>query len=133
MRAIPVDVSAFTGFMCVEPPTRKVDLRTGEVRKDTASGLDLFVVSVVAIRPGDPSVIKISVPGEMPGIVVGTPVRITGLEAAAWDVEGRSGVAFRATAVSAADAPSPGASAGPGGPDAAGRRPGMPPRGGDGN
>lgn len=107
MKSIPVDVSVFSGFMCVEPPARKVDLRTGEVRKDTASGRDLFVVSVVAIRPGDPSVIKISVPGDMAGLMVGTAVRIVGLEATAWDVDGRSGVAFKATSVVPADAPAP--------------------------
>ena len=39
MRAIPVDVAAFTGFACVMLPEPKlIDQETGEVRKDRRTG-----------------------------------------------------------------------------------------------
>jgi hypothetical protein len=131
VRAIPVDVNVFGGFMCVHPPEVKANPRTGEVRKDAASGESVFVVGVVAIRGKDSSVIQVSVPGEPKGLGVGTALRLVGLEAVPWDVEGRSGVSFRATAVVPAD--SPGSDPG------AGRRPvvvppaGAPARGGEAN
>jgi hypothetical protein len=65
----------------------------------------VFVVGVVAIRGKDSSVIQVSVPGEPKGLGVGTALRLVGLEAVPWDVEGRSGVSFRATAVVPMDAP----------------------------
>jgi hypothetical protein len=100
MRSIPVDVSAFTGFMCVNPPEPKVaNLDTGEVRKDRVSGQTMFVVGVVAMRGRDSSVIQVNVPGEPGGLGVGTALRLVGLEAAPWDRDGRSGVSFRAVAV----------------------------------
>jgi hypothetical protein len=94
-----VDVSVFGGFMCVNPPEVKANPRTGEVRTDTATGLPVFVVGVVAIRGRDSSVIQISVPGEPVGLGVGTALRLVELEAVPWDVEGRSGVSFRAAGV----------------------------------
>jgi len=132
MRAIPVDVSVFGGFMCVNPPEVKSNPRTGEVRTDTASGLPVFVVGVVAIRGRDSSVIQIAVPGEPQNLIVGTAVRLVGLEAVPWDVEGRSGVSFRAGAVLPVEVPSPEPVAGPGRrpPGAPGTGPG---RGGEGN
>jgi hypothetical protein len=100
MRSIPVDVNAFTGFMCVNPPEPKVaNLDTGEVRKDRASGQTMFVIGIVAMRGRDSSVIQVQVPGEPKGLSVGTALRLTGLEGAPWERDGRSGVSFRAVAV----------------------------------
>ena len=99
MRSIPVDVNAFTGFMCVNPPEPKVaNLDTGEVRKDR-DGNTLYVVGVVAMRGRDSSVIQVTVPGEPKGLGMGTALRLHALEAVPWDREGRSGVAYRAAAV----------------------------------
>jgi hypothetical protein len=123
VRSIPVDVSSFGGFMCVHPPEPKANPQTGEVRKDTATGLTVYVVGVVALKGKDSSVIQISVPGEPVGLVVGSPVRLVDLEAVPWDVDGRSGVSFRASAVGILE---PGQAAG------AARRPvSAPARGGD--
>jgi hypothetical protein len=120
-----VDVNVFGGFMCVHPAEVKANPRTGEVRKDAVSGESVFVVGVVAMRGKDSSVIQVSVPGEPKGLGVGTALRLVGLEAVPWDVEGRSGVSFRATAVLPVEG------GGPGDPGA-GRRPvGAPARGGD--
>jgi hypothetical protein len=99
MRSIPVDVSAFGGFMVVNPPEVKTNTRSGEVKVDVASGLSVFVVGIVAIRGKDSSVVQVAVPGEPDGLTVGTAVRLVGLEAVPWEIEGRSGVTFRASAV----------------------------------
>lgn len=103
-----MDVTAFGGFMCVNPPEVKSNPRTGEVKTDTASGLSVFVVGVVAIRGRDSSVIQVAVPGEPKGLVVGSALRLLELEAVPWDVDGRSGVTFRAAGIVPADAPDPG-------------------------
>jgi len=103
MRAIPVDLGAFGGFMCVSPPEIKANPRSGEIRKDVATGLPMFVVGVVAIRGKDSSVIQVMVPGEPMGLSVGSALVLTGLEAVPWEIEGRSGVSFRAAAVSGRD------------------------------
>jgi hypothetical protein len=89
--------------MCVSPPEVKANPRTGEVRTDTATGLPVYVVGVVAIKGRDSSVIQVAVPGEPGGLVVGSALVLTGLEAVPWDVEGRSGVSFRASAVTGAE------------------------------
>ena len=100
MRAIPVDVAAFTGFACVMLPEPKlVDIETGEVRKDRRSGQTVYVVGVCAMRGRDSSVIQVSVVGEPAGLVLGGPVQVNELEASPWDRDGRSGVAWRASAV----------------------------------
>lgn len=99
MRSIPVDVSMFGGFMCVNAPEIKANPTTGEVRKDVATGLPMYVVGVVALKGKDSSVIQISVPGEPEGMTVGSAVRVVGLEAVPWSVGDRSGVSFRASAL----------------------------------
>ena len=112
--------------MCVNPPEPKANPTTGEVRKDTATGLPVFVVGVVAIKGRDSSVIQVSVPGEPVGLGVGSALRLVDLEAVPWDVDGRSGVSFRASAVVAME-PTPA-----GGAPAGARRPvAAPARGGD--
>lgn len=115
MRVIPVDVQVFAGWMCVNPPEPKIgDPATGEVKKDR-EGNTLYVVAVVAMRGKDSSVIQVTVPGEPKGLLIGMPLRLIGLEAVPWDVDGRSGVSFRSSAVvPAAGVEAPVAGRGPG-------------------
>src|SRR5689334_23259813 len=97
MRAIPVDVAAFTGFACVMLPEPKlVDMDTGEVRKDRRTGQTVFTVGVCAMRGRDSSVIQVSVVGEPAGLMLGASLELAELEATPWDRDGRSGVAWRA-------------------------------------
>jgi hypothetical protein len=120
MRSIPVNVEAFAGFVCVAlPEPRVANQQTGEVRKDRTSGEVLYSVGVCAIRGRDSSVIQVSVAGEPRGLSVGAPVRLVDLEASSWDIDGRSGVAWRAASVV------PATGAAPQGPtDGTARRPG---------
>jgi hypothetical protein len=116
MRSIPVNTEAFAGFVCVAlPEPRVANQETGEVRKDRASGQVLYSVGVCAIRGRDSSVIQVSVAGEPRGLSVGAPVRLVELEASSWDIDGRSGVAWRAASVMPAN--------GTNAPDGSGRRP----------
>lgn len=92
--------SAFAGLVCVMAPEAKlVDLDTGEVKKDRRSGQTVWTVGVCAMRGRDSSVIQIAVVGEPAGLGVGMPVRVLDLEAAPWERDGRSGIAWRAQAV----------------------------------
>ncbi|NLT56599.1 MAG: hypothetical protein GXX79_18955 [Actinomycetales bacterium] len=107
MRSIPVKESAFAGLMCVMAPEPKlVDVKTGEVKRDQATGQTVWTVGVCALRGRDSSVIQISVVGEPRGLSVGMPLRVVDLEATPWEREGRSGIAWRAGQVlSATEAP----------------------------
>ena len=107
--------SAFAGFMCVMAPEAKVvDTATGEVRKDRRTGATVFTVGVVAIRGRDSSVIQVAEVGEPSGVAVGTPVRVSELEASPWEHDGRSGIAWRAASIVPATGPVAGAAVRPG-------------------
>jgi hypothetical protein len=106
MRSIPVDVTAFTAWLCVaaaEP--RLVDAVSGEVRRDRQSGRTVYSVGLCGLRGRDSSVVQVSVVGEPVGLVVGAPVVPVGLEASPWERDGRSGVAWRAAQLHPAGRP----------------------------
>jgi hypothetical protein len=114
MRSIPVKESAFVGLVCVMAPEAKlVDLDTGEVKKDRRSGQTVWTVGVCAMRGRDSSVIQVAVVGEPAGLGVGMPVRVVELEAAPWERDGRSGIAWRAQAILPAAAAIPSPAGGP--------------------
>ena len=103
MRSIPVDISRLTGFMCASAPEVRVDPTTGEVRTDRASGQSLYLVGVVVKLAGTrlAYVLDVQVAGEPVGVVEGQPVRVFDLEARPWEVDGRSGMSYRASAITA--------------------------------
>lgn len=133
MKSIPVDVRVFEGFLITMLPEPRIgNLATGEVRKDRATGETVYQVGVVAMRGRDSSVLQVSVVGEPKGLGVGMQVRVVDLEGSPWEVEGRSGVAWRAGSVTPMPPGGPvsdsGPSvarrlAGPGGPSAPGSGP----------
>ncbi|MCD5313567.1 SCO3933 family regulatory protein [Kineosporia babensis] len=122
MRTIPVNVSAFEAWLCVMlPEPRVANPDTGELRKDRETGQTMYSVGVCAIQGRNSSVIQVTVVGEPQGLILGAPVRVSDLEATPWDRDGRSGVAWRASALAPMQAPAGGrpssssaASAGPG-------------------
>ena len=106
MRTIPVDVSAFEAWLCVMlPEPRVANLETGELRKDRETGKTMYQVGVCAIQGRNSSVIQVTVVGEPQGLTLGAPVRVVDLEATPWDRDGRSGVAWRASALAPLQAP----------------------------
>lgn len=103
MRSIPVDISRLTGLMCASAPEIRVDPTTGEIRTDRASGQPLYLVGVVVKLAGTrlAYVIDVQVAGEPVGVAEGQPVRVYDLEARPWEVDGRSGMSYRASAITA--------------------------------
>lgn len=103
MRSIPVDISRLTGLMCASAPEIRVDPTTGEIRTDRASGQPLYLVGVVVKLAGTrlAYVIDVQVAGEPVGVAEGQPVRVFDLEARPWEVDGRSGMSYRASAITA--------------------------------
>ncbi|MEU4999719.1 hypothetical protein [Streptomyces sp. NPDC021622] len=100
MQNIPVDVRRLGTLMCVVPPEPRVNQETGEIRKDR-DGNSIYVVGVSVRQQGNrrADVIEVAVPGEPMGIAEGIRVTVADLVAVAWEIDGRKGTSFRASAV----------------------------------
>ncbi|GAA0931079.1 SCO3933 family regulatory protein [Streptomyces rhizosphaericus] len=116
MQSIPVDTSRLGVLRCAVGPEPKIaDFESKEVKKDR-DGNTIYTVAVTVRQDGRRvSVIEIAVPGEPKGVVEGSEVRVTGLEAFAWSMGDRHGVSFRASAITPVPASSATTSAGKGG------------------
>lgn len=106
MRTIPIDVGKLDGFTLALVPAPYTDRDTGEARKDRDSGLPLYLVGVNVSNPEarEAYSLMIQVPGEPAGLELNQVVRVYDLTASPWDRDGRSGVTYRASAVTAANA-----------------------------
>jgi len=106
LRRFPLDVSRLTGFTCVWAPEVRVDRVSGEVRTDRATGQPTYSVGVACRIPDEreADVLDIQVIGAPVGLVEGAAVRVFDLELRPWEVDGRSGFSFRASAITI-DAP----------------------------
>ncbi|NUK01726.1 hypothetical protein HRW16_07145 [Streptomyces lunaelactis] len=115
MKNIPVDITRLGTLMCVVPPEPRVDQETGELRKDREGNV-IYVVGVSVRQQGNrrADVIEVAVPSEPAGLAEGMRVQVADLVAVAWEIDGRKGTSFRASAVTAA-APVPAPAAGTGG------------------
>jgi hypothetical protein len=104
---LPIDTSRLQ-FLVVAPaePLRQYEegkpREAWAVRKD-ANGELLWRSQLVALGDGEAEVIRVAVPGD-PNVAQGEMVRVEGLTAQAWEMEGRSGMAFRATAIRSSSA-----------------------------
>ena len=65
-----------------------------------ANGEILWRVQLVALGDGEADIIRVSVAGD-PKLSQGELVRVEGMTAQAWEMDGRSGMAFRANAIRA--------------------------------
>jgi hypothetical protein len=99
---LPIDTSRLQ-FLVVSgaEPLRKFE--EGKPRETWAPRVDengevLCRVQLVALGDGEAQIIRVSVPGD-PGVSQGEMVRVEGMTAQAWEMEGRSGMAFRAVAI----------------------------------
>ncbi|MEY9486262.1 hypothetical protein RKD26_002056 [Streptomyces calvus] len=107
MRVIPVDTSAATLLVTKLPEVKVRDRQTGEVAVDPVTNDRLMVLELVFIAEGGSDMIKVTVPekGIGEGLIMGTPVFMTGLVARPWESEfggrTRHGIAYRADAVMA--------------------------------
>jgi hypothetical protein len=62
------------------------------------NGAVLWRVQLVALGDGAAQIMRVSVAGD-PGVTQGEMVRVEGMTAQAWEMDGRTGMAFRATAI----------------------------------
>jgi hypothetical protein len=109
IRNIPVDVGRLAGFTCTVGPQPYADWESGEARTDRETGLPLYQVGVTVRLVGtrEAEVITIQVPGEPVGLVEDERVTVYDLAVAYWSREGRSGLTYRASAITHANAPAP--------------------------
>jgi hypothetical protein len=85
-------------FTCTRVPEPRANFETGQPRIDKATGLPLWQVQVMALDESGGDVIAVTVAGE-PKVTPGRAVTITDLVALPWSQDGRSGIAYRADAI----------------------------------
>jgi hypothetical protein len=85
-------------FTCTRAPEQRVNFDTGQPRVDKATGLPLWLVQVMALDQSGGDVISVTVAGE-PKVSTGRAVTVTNLVALPWSQDGRSGIAYRADAI----------------------------------
>ncbi|WNI31374.1 hypothetical protein [Streptomyces sp. ITFR-6] len=86
--------------LCVVPPEPRLNPETGEARKDR-EGNPVWVVGVAVrqLEKRRADVLEIAVSGEPPGLTEGARVVVVDLVATVWEIDGRHGVSYRASAV----------------------------------
>ncbi|WP_157520835.1 SCO3933 family regulatory protein [Herbidospora daliensis] len=101
MRNIPVDLSALSFVVAGEAEAKIVDRATGEIKRD-AEGRELYTVPLLP-KPNDDRrnpVIVVTFPSAtFPSLPEGVQVRPVGLAAFFWQMNGRSGLGFRAETI----------------------------------
>jgi hypothetical protein len=103
MKTIPVDASRLTALVgaAVEPATTP----SGQQRTDR-TGKPLFNVPIVVVVEGAaPDTLTVRVPGPIGQMAPLTQVRLVGLIARPWQMDGRAGVSFSAQAVQPVQSP----------------------------
>jgi hypothetical protein len=102
---LPIDTSRLQFLVVSEAePLRKFE--EGKPRESWAPRVDengevLNRVQLVALGDGEAEIIKVALPGD-PGVKQGEMVRVDGMTAQAWEMDGRNGMSFRATAIRSA-------------------------------
>jgi len=99
---LPIDTSRlqFLVVAAAEPLKKYED---GKPREAWAPRVDgngevLWRVQLVPLGDGEADIIRVAVPGD-PALSQGEMVRVEGLTAQAWEMDGRNGMAFRAQSV----------------------------------
>jgi hypothetical protein len=99
---LPIDTSRLK-FLVVAPAELLKQYEEGKPREAWAPRTDvngevLWRVQLVALGDGEAEIIRVAVPGE-PNVGQGEMVGVDGLTAHAWEMDGRSGMAFRCQAI----------------------------------
>ena len=99
----PIDVSKLT-FIAGSDPVGVTDPE-GRQRSDKATGQLLWGLDLVALGGEDGAEVwPVRIAGEPKGISTGQPVRVEGLTAQTWEIDGRHGISFRARRLEASGA-----------------------------
>lgn len=99
-----IDTSG-TRFIVTRAPEPRLNFETGAPKVDTATGMPMYATQVLALDDSGGEVLIVTVAGD-PKVTVTQPVSVVGLVAIPWAQGDRSGVAFRADALTAATASS---------------------------
>src|ERR671935_778217 len=104
---LPIDTSRLK-FLVVAPAEPLRQYEEGKPREAWAPRMDssgevLWRVQLVALGDGEAEIIRVAVPGD-PNVGQGEMVRVDGMTAQAWEMDGRSGMAFRAQAIGSVSA-----------------------------
>src|SRR5450755_2686160 len=96
---LPIDTSRLQ-FLVVAPAEQLRKFEEGKPREAWAPRTDvngeiLWRVQLVALGDGEADIIRVSVVGD-PKLTQGEMVRVEAMTAQAWEMDGRSGMAFRA-------------------------------------
>ena len=94
---LPIDTSSLD-FLAVSTAEPVIDFDSKQQRVDN-DGQAIFAVSVVAIGGEGADILVVKVAGEPKGLILGAPVKVTGLVATTWAMGDRHGVSFRADKV----------------------------------
>src|SRR4051794_41480368 len=99
---LPIDTSQLK-FLVVAPAEPLRQYEEGKPREAWAPRVDgngevLWRVQLVALGDGEAEIIRVSVSGD-PNVPQGEMVRVEGMTAQPWEMEGRNGIAFRALRV----------------------------------
>jgi hypothetical protein len=99
---LPIDTSRLK-FLVVAPAEPLRQYEEGKPREAWAPRTDvngeiLWRVQLVALGDGEAEIIRVAVPGD-PKVSQGQMAAVNGLTAQAWEMEGRSGMAFRCQAI----------------------------------
>lgn len=99
---LPIDTSRLK-FLVVAPAEPLRQYEEGKPRESWAPRTDvngeiLWRAQLVALGDSEAEIIRVSVPGD-PKVAQGEMVNLDGLTAQAWEMDGRSGMAFRAQAI----------------------------------
>ena len=102
---LPIDTSRLK-FLVVAPAEPLRQYEEGKPREAWAPRTDvngevLWRVQVVALGDGEAEIIRVAVPGD-PKVGQGEMVAVDGLTAQPWEMDGRSGMAFRCVAIASA-------------------------------
>jgi hypothetical protein len=90
----PIDVSKLT-FIAGSDPAGVTDME-GRQRSDKATGEPLWGLDLVALGGEDGAEVwPVRIAGEPKGISTGQPLRVEGLSASTWEIDGRHGISFR--------------------------------------
>src|SRR4051812_29748031 len=110
---LPIDTSRLK-FLAVGAAEPLKQYEEGKPREAWAARTDvngevLWRVQLVALGDGEPEIIRVAVPGD-PKVGQGEMVSVDGLTAQAWELDGRSVMAFRCLTIHSAAGRSSGSS-----------------------
>lgn len=93
---LPIDTGRMR-FFCVKAAEPVLDFQTKRPRA-TRDGEPMYEVQVVGLSDdGESGLLTVRLVGPQPAKVAeGTPVAIAGLVAVPWEIDGRSGISYRA-------------------------------------